>query len=247
MSDVQFHDMPNGERIAYRFAPGAAPCIVFLPGYMSDMDGGKATAILADAKARGQACLLLDYSGCGQSSGDFVDGTLSKWRDEVLSLIAAKVDGPVLLMGSSMGGWLMLMVGQALGAQLSSVIGIASAPDFTDWGRSDGDKAAFAKGETVYDDNPYGPDPTPMYAGFYTDGEANKQLNAPINITCPVRLIHGQCDDDVPWRISLELAEALRSDNVQVTLIKDGDHRLSRDADIALLLAKVAEMSSTQG
>jgi len=172
---------------------------------------------------------------------------LSKWRDEVLSLIAAKVKGPVLLIGSSMGGWLMLMVGQALGAQLSGVIGIASAPDFTDWGRSEADKAAFAKGETVYDDNPYGPDPTPMHAGFYVDGETNKQLGAPINITCPVRLIHGQCDDDVPWRISLELAEALRSDNVQVTLIKDGDHRLSRDADIALLLATVTKMSSIQG
>ncbi len=247
MSDVQFHDMPNGERIAFRFHDGTGPTLVFLPGYMSDMDGGKATALFADAQMRGQACLLLDYSGCGQSSGDFADGTLSKWRDEVLALIEAKVSGKIVLVGSSMGGWLMLLVAEKWCDRLAAMVGIAAAPDFTEWGYSEEQKRVMASGGTVYEDNPYGPEPTPTYAGFWHDGEANKQLASQIAITTPVRLIHGQCDDDVPWETSLKLARALRSDDVQVTLIKDGDHRLSRESDIALLLATIAEISQAQG
>lgn len=245
MSEVQFHPLPDGRSIAYRFAPGLGPTLVFLPGYMSDMAGGKATALLADAQARGQACLLLDYSGCGLSEGDFSDGTLSRWRDEVLALIDRLVDGSVIMIGSSMGGWLGLLVGQALGSRLAGLVGIAAAPDFTEWGRSDTDKAKLAAGETVYDENPYGPEPTPMHPGFFADGQAQLQLDDTIPIDVPVRLIHGQRDADVPWEISMRLARALRSDAVQVTLVKDGDHRLSREQDIALLLRTVAELSES--
>lgn len=242
MSDVQFHQMPSGERIAYRLTPGVGPALVFLPGYMSDMDGGKATALFDWAKTRGQACLLLDYSGCGRSDGAFADGTLSKWRDEVLELIRTKVQGPVMIVGSSMGGWLNLMVGMALGDQLAGLVGIASAPDFTDWGRSDTDKRKLASGETVFDDNPYGPEPTPMHPGFWTDGQANLLLGGNIPIACPVRLLHGQNDADVSWRISMRLVDALQSEDVVVTMVKDGDHRLSRGQDIARLLAIVEEL-----
>lgn len=246
MSDIQYHEMPNGERIAFRLAPGTGPTFVFLPGYMSDMDGGKATALLGWAETRGQACLLLDYSGCGRSEGAFADGMLSKWRDEVLALIEARVAGPVVLVGSSMGGWLNLLVGMALaakdGTRLTGLMGIASAPDFTEWGRSDNDKRRLAAGETVLDDNAYGPDPTPMHAGFWADGQANLLLGGNIPITCPVRLLHGQNDADVPWDVSMRLAEALQSEDVVVTLVKDGDHRLSRAQDIARLLAIVEEL-----
>lgn len=235
MSDVQYHDMPDGRRIAYRFTPGTGPVLVFLPGYMSDMDGGKATSVFDRAKAQGRACLLLDYSGCGKSSGNFADGTLSIWRDEVLELINAVTSGPVILIGSSMGGWLMLMVGIALGDRLGGLVGIAAAPDFTQWGRSDEDKAQLAAGQTVYQPNQYGPEPTPMHPGFYADGQANLLLEDEIGIDAPVRLLHGQMDPDVPWQISLQLAQQLRSADIQVTLVKDGDHRLSRDSDIALL------------
>lgn len=245
MSEVQFHPLPDGRSIAYRFAPGLGPTLVFLPGYMSDMAGGKATALFADAQARGLACLLLDYSGCGLSEGDFADGTLSRWRDEVLALIDRLVDGPVIMIGSSMGGWLMLLIGQALGSRLAGLVGIAAAPDFTEWGRTDTDKAKLAAGETVYDENPYGPEPTPMHSGFFADGQAQLQLGDTIPIDVPVRLIHGQRDADVPWEISMRLARALRSDAVQVTLVKDGDHRLSREQDIALLLWTVAELSES--
>lgn len=239
MSEIQFHAMPDGRRIAYRFAQGEGPALVFLPGYMSDMAGSKATALFDWARGRGQACLLMDYSGCGESEGDFADGTLSLWRDEVLALIAATIGGPVVVLGSSMGGWLMLLVGEALGERLAGLVGIASAPDFTDWGRSEIEKARLEAGETLLDPNPYGPEPTPMHPGFFADGQAQLLLGGEIAIDCPVRLIHGQRDADVPWKTSLELAAALRSDEVQVTLVKDGDHRLSREQDIALLLAQI--------
>lgn len=234
-----FHAMPDGRRIAYRLTQGATPALVFLPGYMSDMEGGKATAVFEWARANGRACMLLDYSGCGASEGDFEDGTLTRWCDEVLALIEAYIEGEIILIGSSMGGWLMLLVGEALGGRLSGLVGIAAAPDFSDWGYSEQQKAELASGNTVLEDNPYGPEPTPTHARFWRDAEANTCLDRQIAVTCPVHLLHGQCDSDVPWNISLRLADALRSDNVQVTLIKDGDHRLSREQDIALLLRQI--------
>lgn len=231
--------MPDGRRIAFRYAPGNGPTLVFLPGYMSDMAGGKATAVFDHAVARGRACLLLDYSGCGASAGDFADGTLSRWREEVLALTATHCPGPVVLIGSSMGGWLMLLAALAMPGQVAVLVGIAAAPDFTEWGTSAADKAALAAGRAVYEDNPYGPEPTPTHPGFWADGQAQLLLGGTIALDCPVRLIHGQRDSDVPWELSVRLAAALRSADVQVTLVKDGDHRLSRDADIALLLRAI--------
>jgi pimeloyl-ACP methyl ester carboxylesterase len=240
MSDVSYHTMPDGRRIAFRQVAGERPTVVFLPGYMSDMSGSKATALFAWARERGRGCLLLDYSGCGESSGAFAQGTLSRWRDEVAALVTTRSEGPVVLVGSSMGGWLMLLLAEALGARVAGLIGVAAAPDFTEWGRSAADKARLAAGETVFDPNPYGPEPTPMHPGFFADGQANLRLAGEIAIDCPVRLIHGQRDADVPWEVSLRLAGALRSPAVHLTLVKDGDHRLSREQDIALLLRTVA-------
>ena len=242
MTETCFHALPDGRRIAFRFCPGDGPTLVFLPGYMSDMAGGKATAVLDWAVAHGRACLLLDYSGCGHSDGQFADGTLSGWRDEVLALIAAQVTGSVVLIGSSMGGWLMLLVALAIPDRVHALIGIAAAPDFTDWGYDADQQALLAAGQTVLEDNPYGPEPTPTHAAFWADGQAQRLLTGPIALTCPVRLLHGQRDPDVPWELALTLAEQLHSDDVQVTLIKDGDHRLSRDADVALLLRTIAEL-----
>lgn len=243
MTDIRYHAMSDGRRIAFRFAPGKGPALVFLPGYMSDMAGGKATAVFDWAAARGQAALLLDYSGCGDSPGDFAGGTLSRWREEVLALIEANCPGPVTLIGSSMGGWLMLLVALALPPErVAGLVGIAPAPDFTEWGRTEADKAKLAAGESVFEDNPYGPEPTPTHPGFWADGQAQLLLGGEISLDCPVRLLHGQCDGDVPWEISLRLAAALRSADVRLTLIKDGDHRLSREADVALLLRTVAAL-----
>ena len=147
-----FHG-PEGRRIAYRHIPGNGPTLVFLPGYMSDMAGSKATALMDWARESGRECLLLDYSGGGGSDGAFADGTLSRWRDEVVALVTDRIEGDVILIGSSMGGWLMLLAGMELGDRLAGLVGIAPAPDFTEWGRSDTDKDKLAAGETVYDDD----------------------------------------------------------------------------------------------
>lgn len=242
MNDTRFHTLPGGRRIAYRHRPGTGPTLVFLPGYMSDMTGGKATAVFDWAAANGRACLLLDYSGCGESDGAFADGTLSRWRGEVIALIEALCTGPVVLIGSSMGGWLMLLVALAIPGRINAMVGIAAAPDFTAWGYSDEQQAELLAGETVLEENAYGPQPTPTYPAFWADGQAQLLLGSAIAIDCPVRLIHGQCDPDVPWELSLRLANRLRSADVQIVLAKDGDHRLSRDADIALLLRTIAAL-----
>jgi pimeloyl-ACP methyl ester carboxylesterase len=250
MTDIRFHDLQDGpdscRRIAFRFTPGngatGGPALVFLPGYMSDMAGSKACAVFDWARETGRACLCLDYSGCGMSSGNFADGTLSRWRDEVLALIAAHCPGRVILIGSSMGGWLMLLAGLALGDKLAGLVGIAAAPDFTDWGYTEAHKAELAAGRTIHEDNPYGPEPTSTYPAFWADGQANRLLDGDIELDCPVRLLQGQRDQDVPWQTALRLASALRSQDLRLTLIKDGDHRLSRGPDIALLLQELAGM-----
>ena len=140
-----------------------------------------------------------------------------------------------------MGGWLMLLAGLALGERLAGMVGIAAAPDFSDWGYSAEQKASLQAGETVLEDNPYGPEPTPTFAAFWADAQAQRQLDAPIAIDCPVTLLHGQRDADVPWQTALRLAERLDSAKVLVQLVKDGDHRLSRPEDVARLLAIVEQ------
>ncbi|WP_338241888.1 alpha/beta hydrolase [Aurantiacibacter hainanensis] len=239
---TQFHTVGD-RRIAFRHSGGTGPAVVFLPGYMSDMAGGKATAVFDWCVAQGRECLLLDYSGCGESEGRFADGSLSQWRDEVLALISAKVqaDG-VIVTGSSMGGWLMLLVGMELGKRLHGLVGIASAPDFSDWGYGEVLKSQLRAGITVYEESDYGYDPMPTHAKFWHDAEGLKLLDGEVPIAAPVRLLHGQEDTDVPPEISLRLAHALASDDVQVTLVKGGDHRLSRDGDIALLLRTIGSL-----
>lgn len=246
MTDVARFTLPSGQRMAYRHLPGTSPTIIFLPGYMSDMAGGKAQAVLEWAREQGRACLLLDYTGCGESDGTFADGRLSKWRDEITALIDHLGIDAVQLVGSSMGGWLMLLLAEALGDRVKALVGIAPAPDFTEWGLSQSQRIELAAGRTIYEDNPYGPEPTPTHAGFFSDAERHKRLASGIAFDGPVRLIHGQADADVPWEISINLARALRSADVQVHLIKDGDHRLSRPADIALLLRELAGLAAAQ-
>jgi pimeloyl-ACP methyl ester carboxylesterase len=214
--------------------------LVFLPGYMSDMQGGKAQALSAWASENGRAMLRLDYSGCGESGGEFADSSFTEWRDEVLWAINHYGCDKVILVGSSMGGWLMLLVGMALGDRLSGLVGIAAAPDFTEWGTTDAQKAELAAKGIIFEDNPYGPEPTPTYLKLWEDGQRHRLLGKQIPLDCPVRLLHGQQDKDVPWKISMQLGEDLRSDDVQIKLIKDGDHRLSRPQDIALLVETVA-------
>jgi pimeloyl-ACP methyl ester carboxylesterase len=234
--------MDNLNGLAYRLTEGRGPAIVFLPGYLSDMSGSKAVALEAWAKAQRRAFLRFDYSGCGESAGTIEDATLSRWRDDALLLIDRLTSGPLILVGSSMGGWLMLLIALARRARVAGLIGVAPAPDFTDWGYSQAEKLEILSAGRIARDNPYGPEPTVTTRAFWQSGEAHRLLHGPIDIECPVRILHGQRDPDVPWHHSPHLASLLRSDDVQVTLIKDGDHRLSREQDIALLIATVAAL-----
>lgn len=230
----------NGNALAYHHVEGAGPTIVFLPGYASDMSGSKAVAIDAWARATGRTCLRFDYAGCGESGGAFEGQTLASWRDDALAVIDAVTDGPIVLVGSSMGGWIMLLVALARRERVSALVGIAAAPDFTDWGFTPEQKALLLADGWLEEHSIYSPEPTITTRGFWQSGEANRLLDGPIDLSVPVRLIHGQRDPDVPWEHSLKLAGLLRSDDVQTVLVKDGDHRLSRPQDIALIL-KVLE------
>jgi pimeloyl-ACP methyl ester carboxylesterase len=231
----------RGLALACRRRAGRGPAIVFLPGYMSDMEGGKATALDAWAQAEGRAMLRFDYGGCGASQGDFDAQTLADWRDDALAAIDS-VEGPVLLVGSSMGGWLMLLAALARPERVVGLVGIAPAPDFTSWGFSEEQKHTIQQQGRLEEPSPYGEQPTVTTRPFWESGESLKLLDREISISCPVRLLHGLEDADVPWRISLDLTARLRSADVQATLIKGGDHRLSRPEDIALLLAAVRQL-----
>jgi pimeloyl-ACP methyl ester carboxylesterase len=230
----------DGSRIAYRYRPGRGPAILFLPGYMSDMEGGKATALDEWAAKEGRAMLRFDYRGCGVSTGDFEAQTLSAWRDDVLLMLDEMLDGePAVLVGSSMGGWLMLLAALARPAQVKGLVGIAAAPDFTSWGFTSEQKMTLLQHGRLDELSPYGEQPVVTTRAFWESGEALRVLHGEIAIDCPVRLTHGQKDADVPWTWSLELMNKLRSADVQAHLVKDGDHRLSRAGDIALLIATV--------
>lgn len=233
---------PDGLRLAYRHSAGAGPTLVFLPGYMSDMEGGKAVALHGWAQRQGRAMLRLDYAGNGASEGRFADGTLASWRDDVLLLIDRLVDGPVVLVGSSMGGWLALLVALARPERVAGLVGIAAAPDFTQWGFTDADKALLRTEGRIEEPTPYGDQPYVTTRAFWESGQALRLLEGEIAIDCPVRLLQGQADPDVPWDIALRTAAQLRSSDVQTLLIKDGDHRLSRDGDIALLIRTVSTL-----
>ena len=229
-----------GVDIAYCFRAGAGPVVVFLPGYRSDMAGTKALALDTWAASRDRALLRLDYSGCGASGGDFVDGTISRWTADAAAVIAAVAPGPAVLVGSSMGAWIALLLARA--ALHEAVVTIAGAPDFTDWGLAlTTDERALLPRYSPSDiaasrPSQYG-DPYRYTAGLIADGATQRLLPGEIAVDCAVRLLHGQADAEVPWRLSLDVAAALRSRDVQVTLVKDGDHRLSRPQDLVLLTA----------
>jgi len=239
MTQIAYLEIGEDLRLAYRHRPGRGPTTIFLPGYMSDMAGAKATALDAWAQAGGRAMLRFDYAGCGASDGEFEAQSLANWRGDVLAMIDEVVEGPVVLVGSSMGGWLMLLAALARPARVAGLVGIAAAPDFTDWGYSQDQKMEILREGRLEQASAYGEQPIVITRVFWESGEALRLLPGEIAIDCPVRLLHGQADPEVFWTYSLELAKRLRSADVQATFIKDGDHRLSRDADIALLVRTV--------
>jgi pimeloyl-ACP methyl ester carboxylesterase len=239
MTEISHFDAGGDRRLAYRMREGRGPTIVFLPGYQSDMEGTKAVALDAWAEAQGRAMLRFDYGGCGASSGEFEAQSLADWRNDVLLMVDAFTEGQVVLVGSSMGGWLMLLAALSWPERVAGLVGIAPAPDFTSWGFTQDQKMTILRDGRLEQPSPYGERPTVTTRDFWQSGETLRLLHAEIGIDCPVRILHGQVDPDVPWAWSLELMKRLRSADVQATFVKDGDHRLSRPQDIALLIATV--------
>ncbi|HEX8443541.1 MAG TPA: alpha/beta hydrolase [Allosphingosinicella sp.] len=239
MDGVRHLHIGGGRRLSYALTEGRGPTLVFLPGYMSDMEGTKALALAAWAEAEGRAMVRFDYGGCGASSGEFEAQTLAGWRDDTLSIIDMLTDNPAVLVGSSMGGWLMLLVALAWPERIAGLVGIAAAPDFTAWGYTPDEKMTILREGRLERPSDYAETPYVTSRAFWESGEALRLLHAEIAIDCPVRLLHGQADPDVPWAYSLELSKKVRSADVQAILVKDGDHRLSRPQDIALLIATV--------
>jgi pimeloyl-ACP methyl ester carboxylesterase len=229
----------DGTTIAYNRLKGKSAGVVFLGGFMSNMTGSKAIALEEHCKQRGQAFLRFDYTGHGQSSGDFSDGTIGKWTNDAIFAIEQLSEGPQVLVGSSMGGWIMLLAALRLQKRVAGLIGIAAAPDFTkdliarelnDDQRLAMQRDGFVLVPCDYDDEPY-----TITQALIDDGRNNLLLNNSIPLSQPVRLIQGLKDKDVPWDTALHLQEKLIGDDVEVILVKNGDHRLSEPNDIKRL------------
>jgi pimeloyl-ACP methyl ester carboxylesterase len=238
-----------GTTIAYRRTAGRNPGLVFLGGFRSDMTGIKATALEAWARATGRAFIRFDYQGHGASGGEWEQGCIGQWRDDALAVLDRLTEGPQILVGSSMGGWIALLVALARPERVAGLLGIAPAPDFTERmirSRLGPDQlAALDRDGRFIAPSAYDPAGYPITRHLLDEATAHLLLPGPIPLTCPVRLLHGQRDPDIPWRTSLELADALEGDDVRVVLVKDGDHRLSREADIALMLRLAGELADT--
>ena len=244
---LAYFDPGDGRRIAYRLRPAKpqikGPTLVFLPGYASDMDGTKASEIDVFAAVAGLAFLRLDYSGTGSSGGDFAEGTLDRWLDEVLAAIDMIVEGPVVVIGSSMGGWLALHAALKRPDRVKAVVGIAAAPDFTDWGITPEERQSLV--ETARFERPSydGGPPQVTHARFVGSATALRLLNQPILIDCPVRIIHGDKDEEVPIGVAFKLLEDVHSGDVQLTIIKWGDHRLSKPHEIETIVRTIAVLA----
>jgi pimeloyl-ACP methyl ester carboxylesterase len=226
------------DRLAWARLDGAQPGIVFLPGFRSDMQGSKAVALRDHCAARGRAFLRFDYSGHGESEGRFEDGTIGQWAADAIAVFDALTEGPQVLVGSSMGGWIALLLARARPERVAALVGIAPAPDFTGklmWPAfGEAERAEIMQRGVLHLPSQYG-EPTPVTRALIEDGGRHNLLDAPIPLRCPVRILHGMRDPDVPWQHALRLVEALESEDVRLHLIKDGDHRLSRPEDLALL------------
>lgn len=239
MPDPQFLDTSRF-RLAYRSRPGGPPTLLFLPGYASDMDGAKALALDAFAREGGLGMVRFDYSGTGLSEGRFEDGTLGGWIDEAVDIVDRLTDGPLVLAGSSMGGWIGLHVALRRPERIAGLVGIAAAPDFTQWGYSDEQKAAIVRDGRLELPNPYGPEPHLITRGFWESGQSLRLLDGPIAIDCPVRLLHGDCDSEVPVAIASRLLDQLRSADVQLTVVKGAGHRMSEPRELDAIVRAVA-------
>ena len=239
IAQLDYLSLGGGERLAYRRCEGGTPGVMFLCGHGSDMEGTKALETEAWAQANGYGCLRFDYRGHGLSSGDFLDGNISSWTEDCLAVFDALTDGPQILVGSSLGGWLMLNLALARSDRVAGLIGIAAAPDFTEdllWAEFDESQRRRIEADGVIAlPNPYADEPVRYPWHLITDGRDNLRLRGPLEIAAPVHLLHGMHDEEVPWQTATRTADALTGTDVEVTLVKGAGHRFSEPEQLARL------------
>ena len=247
MRKPEYFDSPHGTRIAYHQLKGSNPGVIFLGGFMSDMDGGKALALEEHCRKAGRSFIRFDYQGHGASSGSFADGTIGLWTKDALAVIDYLTQGPQILVGSSMGGWTSLLCAKARPGRVKAFIGIAAAPDFT--GRMWCDELDEAQRQTILHDGlvkvptDYGPEPYILTKALFDDGHKNRVVHETLHTDIPMRLIQGTDDPDVPWQTALHIADMVKSEDVEVILVPGGDHRLSEPNDLKRLIRIVEELA----
>lgn len=229
-------DLGDGRRLAFVHHPGRTPGLLFCGGFKSDMTGSKALALEDFCTGAGRAFTRFDYTGHGSSSGDFEDGTIGAWRDDAVAIIDNVTEGPLTLVGSSMGGWIMVLAALARPERVKGLVGIAAGPDFTEdlmWAKgSDRQRAVLMETGRWEQPSAYSAEPYVITRKLIEEGRDHLVLRSPIPFHGSVHLLHGQADPDVPWQTSLRLADVLQSEDVTVELIKSGDHRLSKPLEI---------------
>ncbi len=241
---------PEGRKLAYHQSGETSdrPGIVFLGGFKSDMEGTKAVYLQDWAERRNRAFLRFDYSGHGQSSGNFLDGCIGDWAQDAMDMIGEVTDGPQILVGSSMGGWMALLVARAMPDKVAGLVGIAAAPDFTEdsmWdGFTDAQRAEMAKTGQVALPSDYSDDPYIITRKLIDDGRENLVLREPLNLPFPVRLLHGTADTDVAQSVPLRILDHAGCDDMRLTLVKGADHRFSDPAQLQLIRESIAEVDA---
>ena len=247
MPDPEFLTTPQGRRLAVRRRPGAGPGVVFLHGFRSDMGGTKAEALDLWAAARGRAFLRFDLSGHGASSGAFEGLGIGDWLDDVLAVLDALTEGPQVLVGSSMGGWLALLAARARPSRIAGLIGIAAAPDFTEdslWaGMTEAERARLLTEGRIERPSAYDPAPYVFTRRLIEDGRRHLVLRAPLHLPFPVRLLQGTADVDVPPAVALRLLAHATGPDLRLTLVKDADHRFSDLSCLALLRGTLDDLA----
>jgi pimeloyl-ACP methyl ester carboxylesterase len=243
---------PEGNEIAYHKTEGAEPGVIFLGGFRSDMTGSKAMALEEFCKERGQQFIRFDYFGHGESGGDFKEGTIGGWADNVVAILDELVGPkPQILVGSSMGGWLMFLAALKRPEKVAGLIGIAAAPDFTEllmWDKFTPQQQETLKEEGIIEiPNCYDEAPYPITLNLVAESGEHLLLDGPINVTCPVMLIHGMQDEDVPWEFAMTLNEKIVSKDVRTLLVDDGDHRMSSEKHLTTIRKQLGRMLDELG
>lgn len=248
---VQHFTSEQGRRIAFDQTPGVGPGVVFLGGFRSDMSGTKARFLQDWAKAQGRAFLRFDYSGHGQSSGAFLDGSIGDWFEDALAVVNGLTTGPQVLVGSSMGGWISLLLGRAIPQRIAGLVGVAAAPDFTEdsmWAEfSEGQRAELLEKGQLATPSDYSADPYVITRRLIEEGRGRLVLRTPLNLNFPVRLLQGSADVDVPPSVALRLFDHATSPDMRLTLVKGADHRFSTPACLEAIAVAISEVSDVAG